>query len=118
MARVSPLEIRRRLRRQRRHLALIAAVIALAGLLAVHHSGALMDIHQHAGIGAMIEMCLGVFTAVGACLLAATTGFLPLRRWRPNRALLRRAPASAPDAPVARARHGPAAVSVLCVSRR
>jgi hypothetical protein len=43
---VSAIEIRRQLRRQRRHLAVIAAVVALVGLLAVHHSGALMDIHD------------------------------------------------------------------------
>jgi hypothetical protein len=114
---VSAIEIRRQLRRQRRHLAVIAAVVALVGLLAVHHSGALMDIHEHAGIGAVLQMCLGVFTAVGVGLLTAAAGLRPLRRRHPNRGLLGRTATSVLPAPLARARHGPAAVSVSCVIR-
>jgi hypothetical protein len=114
---VSTIAIRRQLRRQRRHLAVIAAVVALVGLLAVHHSGVLMDIHEHAGMGAVIQMCLGVVTAVGAVVLAAAAELLPLRRRHPDRTPPARAGTSVLAAPLARARHGPAAVSVLCVIR-
>jgi hypothetical protein len=115
---VSAIGIRRRLRRQRRHLAMIIVVLAPTGLLAVHHSGALMDLHPHTGMGAVIQMCLGVFTAVGAVLAAAAVAVVALGPRRPTRARLPGGATSALDAPLARARHGPAAVCVLCVSRR
>jgi hypothetical protein len=121
LASVSPvtaIAIRRQLRRQRRHLAVITAVLALAGLLAVHHSGALMDMHEHSGMGAVIQMCLGVFTAVGAALLAGAVAVVALGRRCPTRGLLRGGAIRPLDAPLTRARHGPAAVCVLCVSRR
>jgi hypothetical protein len=76
-----------------------------------------MDMHEHGGVGAVIQMCLGVFTAVGAAFVAVTAALITLRR-RPTRVLLPRAASSALDAPLARARHGPAAVSILCVRRR
>lgn len=115
---MSPLRIRRRLRRHRRHLAVIVAVITLAGLIAAHHSVMLMESHHEAGTLAVVEMCLGVFTAVGAAIASVGVGSLALGRWRPSLTL--RAPGSARGlgAPVARARHGPGLVSVLCVSRR
>jgi hypothetical protein len=97
---------------------MITAVLALTALLAVHHSGALMDLHQHAGMGVLIQMCLGVFTAVGAVLAAAAVAVVALGRRRPTRARLPGGAISALDAPPARARHGPAVVCVLCVSRR
>jgi hypothetical protein len=114
---VNALRIRRSLRRHRRHLAVLAAVIALACAIAVHHS--LMDMHQlDAGMGAVAEMCLGVFTSVGAALAVAGWAVLALGRWRPGRMPLLGAALRVPSVPVARARHGPAAVCVLCVSRR
>jgi hypothetical protein len=114
---LSVLRIRRSLRRHRRRLTVIAAILALAGAVAVHHS--LMDMHQlDAGMGAVVEMCLGVFTAVGATLVLGGWAILPLDRWGPGRMLLAAGALRAPPVPVARARHGPAAVCVLCVSRR
>jgi hypothetical protein len=97
---------------------MITAVLALTALLAMHHSGALMDLHQHAAMGAVIQLCLGVFAAVGAVLAAAAVAVVALGRRRPVRARLPGAAISALDAPPAQARHGPAAVCVLCVSRR
>ena len=96
----------------------MATILALAAGLAAHHSGALADMQHHIDVNAALEMCLAVSTAVGAALAAATVPVIAF-------AGRRRAPAShgtdaltAPEAPVARARHGPAAVAVLCVSRR
>jgi hypothetical protein len=56
------------LRRHRRDLAAGRVIVTLAGLLAVHHSGALMGMDHDNAMGAIVEMCLGVFTAVGCSL--------------------------------------------------
>jgi hypothetical protein len=73
--------------------------------------------HHDPMVGAVAQMCVGVFTAVGAALAAVGIGIIPLWR-RPvlappsfRRAVRMRSIAG-------RARHGPAAVSFLCVSRR
>jgi hypothetical protein len=115
---VSALDIRRRMRRHRRDVAVIATVLAIAGLLAVHHSGLLMNIHQHDRMGTVIQMCLAVFTTAGASLVAAATVLGTRRLWHLAIKLLPAGALPAPAVPVARARHGPAAVSLLCVSRR
>ena len=60
-------------------------------------------------------MCLGVFTAVGVVLAAAGVAVVVLQR---EREVLTPAAGAMLRAPVARARHGPAVVCVLCVSRR
>lgn len=97
---------------------MIAAVLALAGLIAAHHSGMLMDMQHHeGGMAAVVEMCLGVATAVGATLLAAGLSVVALARRHPQLALLATGVVRTPDVPDARTRHGPATVSVLCVSR-
>jgi O-antigen ligase len=116
---VSALGIRRRLRRQQRRTAIVFAVLAVAFVIAAHHSGTGMDMPHDAGMGrAVAQMCLGVFTAVGAALVAAGLAVLALGRWQPTLTLSLSAPLPASPVPVARARHGPAAVSFLCVSRR
>ncbi|MCA1698641.1 MAG: hypothetical protein LC790_06975 [Actinobacteria bacterium] len=114
---MSALMIRRQLRRQRRNLAVIAAGLTLAGAIAAHHSGGLMDMHQDTGIGAIVELCLGVFTAVGVVLVAVGLRVVALR-WPRAPIALAAGAMRALGAPGARARHGPAAVAVLCVSRR
>lgn len=110
--------IRRQLRRHRRHVAVIATVLALVGTLAAHHSGALMHAEHDSGMVAVIEMCLAAFTAVGAALVAVAVAVVALGRWRPALTLLAAGALTVPDVPVARARHGPAAVWFLCVIRR
>jgi hypothetical protein len=115
---VSALAIRRRLRRHRRDLAVIATVLVMAALLALHHSGLLTDMQHHAGMGDVIQMCLAVFTTAAAVLVAAAAVLCARRRLNVP---LRLVPAGAlptSAVPVARARHGPGAVSLLCVSRR
>jgi hypothetical protein len=113
---VSALKIRRGLRRHRRRVTLLVAV---ACVIVAHHSGLLMDMHHDdAGMGAVAEMCVAVFTAVGAALVAVGVAVLALGRWRPVSSSAAIAAPSALHVPVARARDGPAAVSFLCVSRR
>ena len=115
---VSALSIRRRLRRQRRWLTVIATVLALAGVIALHHSGLVMSTHHDMGISAIAEMCLGVFTAVGAAVAAIGLAIIALGRWRPAPIMLPVAPLATQPAPPAQARHGPHLLSLLCVSRR
>ena len=116
--RVSALTIRRQLRRYRRHLAVIGVVVALVGLIAAHHSAVFTDMHHDAGMHAVVELCLGVFTAVGAALVAVAVAIVVLKRPRALPAGLTTGSVVVPGVPVARARHGPAVVCVLCVSRR
>jgi len=115
---VSSLAIRRRLRRHRRHIAVTAAVLALVLVIAAHHSSVFMDMTHDMGMNTAVEMCLGVFTAVGTALVAAGVAVVALGRWRPVPARPAGYVPTMPDVPAARARHGPDAVSVLGVSRR
>jgi len=105
--------IRRGLRRHRRDLALLAAIVTLSSLIAVHHSGGLLEM-DHGGIGAVAEMCLGVFTAAGVVLAAGAAVAVLKRKWAMHAA----GAGAVMRVPVARARHGPAVVCILCVSRR
>lgn len=77
-----------------------------------------MDMQHDMGINAAVEMCLAAFTAVGAALAAVGLAGVALGRWRPKLTLLAAGALAAAAVPVAKARHGPTAVSVLCVSRR
>ena len=96
----------------------MAALLFLGGLTAAHHGGPLMDVPHDVGMSAAIEMCLAVFTAVGAAVIALGCTGLATGRRRATLKLLGSGPLTITPVPVARARHGPAAVSVLCVSRR
>lgn len=96
----------------------MASVLILGGLIAAHHGGPLVDEQHDNGMNAAVEMCLGVFTAVGAALVALSCAVIALERWRPMLTLIASGTLTVPRVPVTRVRHGPAAVSVLCVSRR
>ena len=114
---VSPIATRALLRRHRRRLALIGVVLALGAVIAAHHSPILMgDMHHSMGAGVIVELCLGVFAAVGAAVVAFALGAIALGRWRP---VVVFAPAMLPGARVAeaRGRDGPALLRLLCVCR-
>lgn len=115
---MSALSIRRQLRRHRRRLTAVAAVLALAAVISAHHSGLPVTAHHDMGMSVVAEMCLGVFTAVGAALAAVGFAVLALGRWRPVPIVLPTVALPARPAPLARARHGPQLLSLLCVSRR
>lgn len=76
-----------------------------------------MDVQHDDGMSAAVEMCLAVFTAI-ATVVALGCAVLRLPQWRPALTRLASKTLAVQRVPVARARHGPAAVSVLCVSRR
>jgi hypothetical protein len=108
------------MRRLCRHAAGLLLVLALGGAIAVHHGVMGLDGMHHDGMGATVEMCLGVFTAVGAAVAAVALGVLALGRWRTPLTLL---PAGALTVRLAgrrgpEARAGPPPLSRLCVWRR
>ncbi|MGH2898180.1 MAG: hypothetical protein ACRDMZ_05850 [Solirubrobacteraceae bacterium] len=115
---MSSLAIRRVLLRRRRQLALAAAIMALGAVIALHHSTLAMgDMHHGMDAGGVAELCLGVFAAVGAAVVAIAIGIVALGRWRP---VLTLAPATLAivRAPAPRGRDGPALLHRLCVCRR
>jgi len=107
------------MRRWRHHAAALALVLGLVGVVAVHHAApAMSNAHHGSDTVAMAEMCLGVFTAVGAAVVAVALGFLALGRWRPAILLCPCGALEHPRAPRPRTRAGPALLLLLCVSRR
>jgi hypothetical protein len=116
---MSLLAIRRASRRFRRRGAALLAVVAIGGLIAVHHSGVAMgDMHHDAGMGTAMELCLGVFVAVGAAAAAVAIGLIWLGGRRPPVDLQAVGLSAAVTRPEARARPGPAVLTLLCVCRR
>lgn len=96
-------------------LAMIGIVLALA----LHHSGtAMSDAHHDMGMGAVVEMCLGVMGLVGAAVVAVGLGLISLGRWRPMLTLAPVAAVSWARPSVTRSRDGPPLLSLLCISRR
>jgi hypothetical protein len=115
---VSPLAIRRLTCRLRRHAAALLVVLALGGLVAVHHSAIAMDHMHHDGMAAVIELCVGVVTALGAGVAAIAVRRRSPRGWpRPKQlatvGVLNVATRTTPDP-----RAGPASLPLLCAWRR
>jgi hypothetical protein len=116
---VSPIALRRRMRRLRRHAAGVAVLLAVAGAVVAHHSDVGMGAMHDDGMGmAVAVMCLGVFAAVGAAVVAVAIGLLALGRWRPPLLLAPLTTTAWFLAPEPRARAGPALLALLCVLRR
>lgn len=118
LRRVGPIAVRQLIRRQRRHLAGLLVLVALAGAVAVHHSGMGMDDMDHMTSGPAAAMCLGVAVVAGAAIALVAIGELALGRWRPAPVLNAALDARAAQPPGSRAREGPRArLPVLCVWR-
>ena len=94
-------------------------MLAIASAIAVHHSGVAMGggMHHDADMSA-VELCLGVFVAVGTAVALVAIGMFALGRWRHPTALspVGLSRGGCPPGPQARA--GPALLSLLCVLRR
>lgn len=113
------IELRRLFQRNRRRVATLAVLLVCSTAIAMHHSGmATGDAHQEMGMGAVVEMCLAAFTAVGAAVAAVGLGLIGLGRWRPATQLFPTAAWWGAQEPAPRARAGPALLLLLCVSRR
>jgi hypothetical protein len=116
---VSAMTLRRHIVRRRRHLGVLMAVLALGAAVALHHDGmAISGMTAHHDLGAAVELCLGVITAVGTAVAAVTLGLLSLRRVPTASMLIRSGVAIRARPPVPRARAGPPLLCVLCISRR
>jgi hypothetical protein len=111
---VSPLAIRRCARRCHRRGVALLAVAAVGAAIAAHHSG----VHHDGMASAAVELCLGVFVAVGTAVAAVGMALLALGPRRPPAALLAVGLSGACSRPPPRARPGPALLTLLCVSRR
>ena len=116
---MGPIAIRRRLRRDRRRLGAIVAVVVCAGAIAAHHSGiALGGGHHEMDMSAAAGTCLAAFTAVGAAVVAVVIGLIALGRRHPPLRLTATSGRLARRPPRARARASPDLPLLLCVSRR
>jgi hypothetical protein len=114
---VSPLALRRLARRLRGRGIALLAVCAIGGAMAVHHSDLAM-MHDDGGMSAAMELCLGVFVAVGTAAAAMAVAFIGLAARRPPGELAAVGLSVAVEPPEPRARAGPALLSLLCISRR
>ena len=115
---MSPLALRRSVYEVRRPaFGVLLAVVVAVGILNHHTWIPGGDHGDHHGVTAAVEMCLGVFTAIGAAV-AVVCGLLRVTRRRAPAALLASGVVSLPTARSAPARAGPPALSALCVWRR
>lgn len=91
--------------------------MALVAAIAVHHSAlSTDDMHHGMDGGAVAEMCLGVFAAVGAAFAAVAFGIVAPRHRRPVFAFAP-LPLPAVRGPAPRGRDGPDLLLLLCVCR-
>jgi hypothetical protein len=100
------------LRRSRRRFAVVCALVALGGVVSLHHSGPAMGAVDH-GTGNGMEVCLAIVVAVGTAIAVTAAGLLP---WRPPRRTsgLSFVWSSVPlRPPLARTRAGPVVLQVL-----
>lgn len=117
---VGPIAVHRLMRRTRRHLAGLLAVLALATVVTVHHSDMPMDgmsgMQHDSGSAVTMTVCVGAFVALGAAVAAVTVGNLRLGRWR---ALSVLAPEQLlwSDGPRASTRAGPPGLPLLSIWR-
>ena len=115
---VSPIALLACMRRWHRHAAVLGLLAALVCAIAVHHATPAMGApHHDDDLAAVAEMCLGVFAAVGAAVVAVAFGLVSLGRWRPAALLTPAGTSPVARPPVPRSRAGPELLTLLCVSR-
>jgi hypothetical protein len=116
---VSVLAFRRAVLRSRRHSAALLVVLVVCGAVALHHSAIVMsDVNDGHGLSTAVELCVGVFAAVGAATALLAIGMLSRGRLRPSPDLGGIGLDRATGAAEPRSRAGPASLALLCVSRR
>lgn len=107
-------------RDRRRRLLALVTVLAVAGAIAVHHVGPVVNAgmggHHDGAMGPVAELCLGVLTAVGVALATAALVLLaPRRRLAPL--VLSATGVAERSAPAPRPPRARAGFSFLCVMR-
>jgi hypothetical protein len=114
---MGPIALRGLLHRRRHQLAVLWVVFALGAVIAMHHSALSMSAMDHGvGMNAVAEMCVGVFAAVGAAVVAVALGILAVGRWRPA-VMVASALVQVARAPAPCGRDGPGLLCLLCVCR-
>jgi hypothetical protein len=103
--------------RDRPRVIVAAALMALS--IVAHHTaiGSFEDAHHRMDLGAVADLCLGVFTAVGATVAAVGLALVPLTRRRPIDSAGPHRRVAIPRTPAPRVRAGPVLLLVLCISR-
>jgi hypothetical protein len=116
---VSPLGIRRYATRVRYRPRVLVAALLVALSIVAHHTaiGSFQDAHHRMDLGAVADLCLGVFTAVGATVAAVGVALVSRTRWRPMDTAGPLRLVAMPRTPAPRVRAGPELLLVLCVSR-
>jgi hypothetical protein len=114
---MSPLKLRRSLRRLARRRAVAVGVLLTCWAIAIHHVDVAAAGTSHEKAGAVAGLCLGVVTAVGVTA-AIAIGVVHFGRGRRPTVLPCRGTLSPVVAPQACARAGPLVLSQLCVRRR
>jgi hypothetical protein len=112
---MSALAIRRAMRR---HAAGVLIVLALGALIAVHHSEPAMGDMHHGGMGPVVELCLGVVTAVGIAVAAVAIARHSVGGWGKPRRLLPVAASIVRRRVTLEPRAGPSPQALLCIWRR
>lgn len=117
---MGPTAVHRLICRSRRRLAGLLAALALASVVALHHSempmGDMGGMHHDPGAAMTMTVCLGALVALGAAVAAIAVGVLRLGR---RRALTVLAPEALLRADLLRglARAGPPGLPLLSVWR-
>lgn len=104
-------------RRFRRQGAGVLLVVVLAGMIAFHHGRTSVAHVEHDGMTAVVELCVGAFTAVGTAIAAVTLGVLALGRWPTQLCPLLGGGLVVATTRAPGARAGPRLLSELCVWR-
>ena len=115
---MSALAVHRSTRRLRRHTAALLVVLALGAIITVHHTAIAGGAMHDAGMGTAIELCLGVFTAVGVAVAAVGLALRALGRWNTPPRLLPLGRLVAVRRLSLEPRAGPPGQPLLCVWRR
>jgi hypothetical protein len=117
---VRPLALRRCAKRLRHRRGALIAIWLVAASIAAHHTAMNLtaDAHHGMDMGPVAELCLGVFTAVGAAAVSIALGFVSLGRWRPPATLGPEGLGATLRAFRPPARAGPDLLLELCISRR
>lgn len=115
---MGPIAFRRGLRRNHRRVAFALASLVIVAGVALHHSDPQMGGMHHEGTAAsVLEVCLGVLTAVGATVVAVALGSLSLGRWRLDPDGLRTSAGFSAAPAMSAIRAGPARLCFLGVLR-
>jgi hypothetical protein len=115
---MSALVIRGTTYRLRQRTAGVLVVLAVGAVIAVHHSEIASGDMEHAGMGTAIELCLGVFTAVGVAVAAIAFGPRSLGRWDTSARLLPLGVRLVARWLTLQPRAGPPGQPLLCIWRR